>query len=98
MGRMIFDLTDEDRAALEAHRVRLGCRSHAGTLRALIRGNISSRRFEDFYPNLADADNSTTTELSPAQIGQRELVKIIPLDVPIFARKAFNPQPKTGKK
>lgn len=35
---MIFDLTDEDRAALEAHRVRLGCRSHAETLRALIRG------------------------------------------------------------
>jgi hypothetical protein len=35
---MIFDLTDEDRAALEAHRVRLGCRSHAETLRWLIRG------------------------------------------------------------
>jgi hypothetical protein len=41
MGRMIFALTDEDRAALEAHRVRLGLRSHAETLRALIRSGAS---------------------------------------------------------
>jgi hypothetical protein len=36
--RLIFDLTPEDRDALERHRVRLGLRSHAETLRALIRG------------------------------------------------------------
>lgn len=38
MGRMIFDLTDEDRGALEALRIKMGLRSHAETLRALIRG------------------------------------------------------------
>lgn len=32
-------LTDEEREALEAHRVRLGLRSHAETVRALIRGD-----------------------------------------------------------
>jgi hypothetical protein len=35
---MIFDLTDDDREALEALRVKMGLRSHAETLRALIRG------------------------------------------------------------
>lgn len=39
MNRMIFDLTDNDRLLLEAHRIRLGCRSHAEVLRALIRGD-----------------------------------------------------------
>lgn len=34
---MIFDLTDEDRAALERVRVARGHRSQAETLRALIR-------------------------------------------------------------
>lgn len=37
MGRMIFDLTDEDREALERVRIALGARSHAETLRRLIR-------------------------------------------------------------
>lgn len=36
--RMIFDLTDDDRSALERLRVARGLRSHAETLRALIRG------------------------------------------------------------
>lgn len=35
---MLFDLTDEDRDLLERRRVRLGLRSHADTLRSLIRG------------------------------------------------------------
>lgn len=38
MGHLLFDLTDDDRSLLEAHWVRLGLRSHAETLRALIRG------------------------------------------------------------
>jgi hypothetical protein len=38
MGRFIFDMSDDERNALERHRVRLGLRSHAETLRALIRG------------------------------------------------------------
>lgn len=42
MGRMIFDLTDEDRAALEAIRKNRGHRSHAETLRELIRQAASS--------------------------------------------------------
>jgi hypothetical protein len=37
MSRMIFDLTDEDRAMLEAIRKNRGHRSHAETLRDLIR-------------------------------------------------------------
>lgn len=39
MARMIFDLTDDDRAALEQIRAARGLRSHAETLRALIREN-----------------------------------------------------------
>jgi hypothetical protein len=35
--RMIFDLTDDDREALERIRVELGARSHAEALRLLIR-------------------------------------------------------------
>lgn len=42
MGRMIFDLTDEDRDALEAIRKHRGHRSHAETLRELIRQAASS--------------------------------------------------------
>lgn len=41
MGRLIFELTDDDRAALERKRIELGCRSHAETLRQLIRGNAA---------------------------------------------------------
>lgn len=40
MGRMIFDLTDDDRAALEKLRAARGHRSQAETLRELIRGGI----------------------------------------------------------
>lgn len=41
MGRMIFDLTDEDRAALEQLRAARGLRSQAEVLRALIRENTA---------------------------------------------------------
>lgn len=36
-NRLIFDLTDDDKLLLEAVRVKLGLRSHAETLRSLIR-------------------------------------------------------------
>jgi hypothetical protein len=39
MAKMIFDLTDDDREALERVRIAMGLRSHAETLRALIRGS-----------------------------------------------------------
>jgi hypothetical protein len=42
MGRMIFDLTDDDREALERIRVELGARSHAEALRLLIRRGVTS--------------------------------------------------------
>lgn len=35
-GRMIFDISDEDRARLEAFRSRMGLRSQAEALRLLI--------------------------------------------------------------
>lgn len=41
MGRMIFDLTDDDRAALEQLRAARGLRSQAEVLRALIRENTA---------------------------------------------------------
>lgn len=44
MARFIFELTDDERALLEAHRIRLGLRSHAETLRALIRGDAEAAR------------------------------------------------------
>lgn len=36
MGKLIFELSDEERDALERVRVKLGLRSHAETLRAMI--------------------------------------------------------------
>lgn len=42
MGRMIFDLTDDDREKLEVVRKQRGHRSHAETLRELIRQAASS--------------------------------------------------------
>jgi hypothetical protein len=41
MARMIFDLTDEDREALERLRIARGLRSQAGVLRQLIRENTA---------------------------------------------------------
>lgn len=43
--RFVFDIGEADRALLEAHRVRLGLRSHAETLRVLIR-RVSPWPFE----------------------------------------------------
>lgn len=36
MGRLIFDISDEERLALEAYRVRFGLRSLAEALRRLV--------------------------------------------------------------
>lgn len=46
MGRLIFDLNDDERSTLEAIRQRLGCRSHAETLRRLIQSSahVDDRR------------------------------------------------------
>lgn len=44
---MIFELTDEDRAALEEIRKRDGWRSHAETLRALIRASQNTPRHDN---------------------------------------------------
>jgi hypothetical protein len=47
MARFILTLTDEQRAKVEAHRVRLGARSHADAIRKLIDGDgvaLSSMR------------------------------------------------------
>jgi len=42
---MLFALTDRDRELLEAQRVRLGLRSHAETLRVLIRAGSVNPSF-----------------------------------------------------
>jgi hypothetical protein len=41
MAVFTFDLSAEDRATLEAHRIRMGARSHAEALRRLIRGDAA---------------------------------------------------------
>jgi len=44
MSRMIFDLTDEDKALLEAFRALRGLRSLAEALRTLIREGVTDLR------------------------------------------------------
>jgi hypothetical protein len=92
MAKMLFELTDQDRAALERIRIARGLRSHAETLRAMIRG-------EDGQPAMAEppapkpsfSHGRSKTVVAPAK---RERTMVA---VPIYEARAFNPQPKTGK-
>ena len=96
MSRMIFDLTDEDRQALEAHRIRLGLRSHAEALRALIRGEgPATAMAEPTDPRPSFSHGRSKTVVAPAKRVRTE--PAIHVEVPTFERKAFNPRPKTGK-
>lgn len=72
MGRLIFDLTDEDRAALEAHRVRLGLRSHAETLRVLIRTSDRRRSDVEMAGLVSDFDGD-----GASSVAEREAARLI---------------------
>lgn len=79
MSRFIFDLTDEDRGALEAHRVRLGLRSHAETLRWLIRGDELSREMQRQeavrWSRIIGENQKLRDAGDPAALGPKDLVK-----------------------
>jgi hypothetical protein len=94
---MIFDLTDDDRQALEAHRIRLGLRSHAEALRSLIRGEGPALAMaEPPVPRPSFSLGRSKTVLAPAK--RERTVPDTHVAVPTFQRKAFNPQPKGGKR
>lgn len=108
MGRLLFDLTDDDRALLEAHRVRLGLRSHAETLRSLIRRSGKVLAATAVGP--IERGDLVTLRDEPIVAGIRQApiwregpvthiphVQPVHVEVPILARKTFNPQPKRGK-
>lgn len=116
MGRLLFDLTDEDRALLEAHRVRLGLRSHAETLRALIRSGPVIVGIDLGHPD-GDRSVEVTARMNAEGRFEVESFKEHPpararsspsdpelyrrpvlTEIPILARKTFNPQPKRGGK
>lgn len=67
MARMIFDLTDDDKAALEAHRIRLGLRSHAETLRRLIRGEEGEAAAATPSPKPSFSHGRSKTVVAPAK-------------------------------
>lgn len=99
MGRMIFDLTDDDREALEAHRIRLGLRSHAETLRALIRGPGGEPAMA--APPAPKPSFSRGRSKTVAVLEKRARATAVAeaqcATVPRYERKTFNPQPKKGK-
>jgi hypothetical protein len=97
MSRMIFDLTEEDRAALERIRITRGLRSHAETLRAMIRGEDGQPAMvEPPAPRPSFSHGRSKTVLAPAK--RERTVPAAHVDVPVYEAKPFNPQPKTGKK
>lgn len=50
MGKLIFELSDDERAMLEVKRIQRGLRSHAETLRALIREEAGELKVRGFPP------------------------------------------------
>jgi hypothetical protein len=70
--RFVLDLEEADRVLLEAHRVRLGCRSHAEALRVLIR-TFGKRTSQITYePGLvmASGGGGSTVNRVPPEIQQ----------------------------
>jgi hypothetical protein len=73
MGRMIFDLTEADREALEALRIRMGLRSHAEVLRALIRGDDGEPALAP-VPATPRMPRSATSVVAPTKRQRVEVV------------------------
>ncbi len=96
MGRLIFELSDAEREALEAIRKSWGLRSHAETLRQLISAEVARPLVER---PLVAAGNAAFVE-AYTRIARRkgsELsddAKKIAIDA---ARASWRPHPKPGK-
>ena len=54
MSRFTLDFNDEERDALEAHRIRLGCRSGAETIRTLLLSKTASEKLFAYANTLSD--------------------------------------------
>ncbi len=114
MSVFTLDLDDEERDAMEAHRIRLGLRSGAETIRALLLSNPVLVTHEWVDPAGRTGPKVLTKhELSAEDIqrglapyttglnqnGPQGLGMAHTAAVPTLTRKAFNPQPKpSGKK
>ena len=92
--RFMFDLGDDDRAALEAARIKFGHRSGAEMLRALIRSTIPPTKQErDAFANAAMKEM-----LGKLFLGPQPKAVAVPVDIPLITRKAHKPHPKPGKR
>ena len=95
MPKKLFELSDEDVAALERLRARRGLRSHVDVVRELIRqadGGDAMATAEPSKPRPSLSHGRGKTVVAPAK---REHVSVA---APVLQRKAFNPQPKPGKR
>lgn len=104
---MIFDLTDEDRGALETIRKNRGHRSHAETLRELIRQAASSglptpEQREAIVSEGMRLRREAALASALMDVPSRDapIGDTVKVRVPVFERKPFNPQqkPTKGKK
>ena len=94
MKLFTIKLSETEREAMEAHRIRLGLRSGAETIRALLLGNgMEILKFSGSPQTLGDAlgELAARTQLVSGVAEPRSPVK--PL-----SRPAFNPQPKLKTK
>ena len=98
MPKKLFDLTDDDLATLERLRAKHGLRSHAETLRALIRGEVIPGLIEmpepaqvvEITPLPKDAPRFIKGEIEPARSPS------VPL-AGTFERKPMQKTPKVKK-
>ena len=90
MSIFTLDLDETEREAMEAHRIRLGLRSGAETIRALLMARAKQKR-EDF---IEDGDPSLTGAYRIGAPGYAGMLG----GVEPLSRPAFNPQPKVKAK
>lgn len=92
--RMIFDLTDDDREALERIRVEFGARSHAEVIRRLIRSS------DPASPNRGVPAGSLMSALRPkaAKPAAKPSEPAPSASVPFAGNLTRRPMQKGGKK
>ena len=92
MSVFTLDLDETERAALEAHRIRLGCRSGAEAIRSLLMFDVPTKT-----PSQAEFDQQQAQ--LKAWIAAHPVKPLSQqADVPTLSRPAFNPQPKLKTK
>lgn len=95
MGRMIFDLTDEQRVKLEQLRASMGLRSQAETLRTLIELAVPPVVAQLSAEDIAKLSSELAHGPGGAAIPPPSPPKV---DVPLFKPGVFRPMPKSGKR